>query len=59
MAKYKKGVQWLKEVLFASQLSADRIRVKANKLINSIGEAKRSGPKLLQLMFNDVVFKKG
>ncbi|XP_027214952.2 uncharacterized protein C05D11.1 isoform X2 [Penaeus vannamei] len=58
MPKYRKGVQWLKEVLFASQLSADRIRVKANKLINSIGEAKRSGPKLLQLMFNDVVFKK-
>lgn len=57
MPKYRKGVQLLREVLFSLQLSTDRIRVKANKLINSIGEAKRSGPKLLELMFNDVVFK--
>lgn len=58
MDKYKQGVKWLHEVLFESVLGADRMRVKANKLINSIGEYKRSGPKLLQLMFNDVTFKK-
>ncbi|XP_064101551.1 uncharacterized protein C05D11.1-like [Macrobrachium nipponense] len=58
MEKYARGVGWLQDVLFKSIFSAERIRVKANKLINSIGEYKRSGPALLQLMFNDVTFQK-
>lgn len=59
MAQYEKGVQWLKEALFRSQFVAQRVRVKANKLINSIGDRKRSGPKLLDLMFHNIVFKNG
>ncbi|KAK7070200.1 hypothetical protein SK128_011894, partial [Halocaridina rubra] len=58
MEKYVRGVQWLREILFSTQFNADRIRVKANKLLNSIGEYKRSGSKILQLMYNDVNFKK-
>ncbi|XP_069192343.1 uncharacterized protein C05D11.1 isoform X2 [Procambarus clarkii] len=57
MSKYIRGVQWLHEILFKSQFTAQRVKVKATKLINSIGENKRDGPKVLQLMFNDVVFK--
>ncbi|XP_050697306.1 uncharacterized protein C05D11.1-like isoform X1 [Eriocheir sinensis] len=58
MAQYEKGVQWLREALFRSQFVGQRVRVKANKLINSIGDRKRSGPKLLDLMFHNIVFKK-
>lgn len=57
MAQYEKGVQWLREALFRSQFVGQRVRVKANKLINSIGDRKRSGPKLLDLMFHNIVFK--
>lgn len=57
MPKYKKGVQWLKEALYKSQFVGQRVKVKANKLVNSIGDLKRSGPKLLNLMFNNIIFK--
>ncbi|XP_069943754.1 uncharacterized protein C05D11.1 isoform X1 [Cherax quadricarinatus] len=57
MPKYERGVQWMHEILFKSQFSAHRVKVKATKLINSIGENKRNGPKVLQLMFHDVVFR--
>ncbi|XP_045129577.1 uncharacterized protein C05D11.1-like [Portunus trituberculatus] len=56
MAKYKKGVQWLKEALYKSQFVGQRVKVKTNKLVNSIGDLKRSGPKLLNLMFNNIIF---
>lgn len=59
MAKYERGIQLLHDVLFKSQFTAQRVRVKANKLINSIGEKKRNGPTLLQLMFHDLAFQNG
>ncbi|KAK7023549.1 hypothetical protein SK128_010060 [Halocaridina rubra] len=59
MEKYVRGVQWLREILFNTQFNADRIRVKVNKLLNSLGEYKRSASKIMWLMFNDVMFKKG
>lgn len=57
MAKYERGVQLLQEILFKSQFTAQRVKVKASKLINSIGEKKRDGPTLLQLMFHDLAFR--
>ena len=59
MGQYKKGIQWLKEALFSSQFVGQRVKVKANKLVNSIGDLKRSGPQLLNLMFNNIIFKHG
>lgn len=57
MAQYEKGIQWLKEALYKSQFVGQRVKVKANKLVNSIGDLKRSGPKLLDVMFYSIVFK--
>lgn len=59
MAQYEKGIQWLKEALYKSQFVGQRVKVKANKLVNSIGDLKRSGPKLLDVMFYSIVFKNG
>ncbi|KAG7174925.1 Peptidase M16 inactive domain and insulinase-containing protein [Homarus americanus] len=57
MSKYEKGVQWMHDILFKSRFTTQRVKVKANKLVNSIGESKRSGPTLLQLMFHGVAFR--
>lgn len=59
MAKYERGVQWLREILFQSRFTSQRVQVKAKKLINSIGKNKRSGPKVAELMFHGVAFKNG
>ncbi|KAK3859607.1 hypothetical protein Pcinc_034292 [Petrolisthes cinctipes] len=57
MGKYERGIQWLREILFQSQFTTERVQVKAKKLINSIGKSKRSGPKVAELMFHNVAFK--
>ena len=36
MEKYVRGVEWLKEILYGIQFSADRLLVVANKMINDV-----------------------
>lgn len=59
MPRYEKGVQWVKDILFRVSFEQENINVKATKLLNSIGDHKREGDVILNLMYNDVVFKNG
>lgn len=42
-AKFEKGVQWLREILYKTVFTKDRIEVIAQKIINEVAQAKRSG----------------
>lgn len=42
-AKYAKGVEWLYDLLWRTQLSVDRIKVNAAKIAQSLPEQKRDG----------------
>ena len=49
----------MKNVLQSVIIDPERIKVKASKLLNTVGDLKRSGAKMLTLMTNQIIFKPG
>ncbi|XP_063960885.1 uncharacterized protein C05D11.1-like [Lytechinus pictus] len=52
--KYSKGVQWLQEILFQVQFTADRIKIVAQKMINDVAKLKRDGRTLALTVLRDI-----
>lgn len=42
-AKFEKGVQWMREILYKTVFTKERIEIIAQKIINEVAQAKRSG----------------
>ncbi|ORZ20228.1 Metalloenzyme, LuxS/M16 peptidase-like protein [Absidia repens] len=42
-SKYEKAVQWLQDILWNTQFTAERLKVVANQILNDIPQAKRDG----------------
>jgi Zn-dependent M16 (insulinase) family peptidase len=42
-SQYQKGVQWLHELLYCSQFTAERLSIAAKKILKDISRQKRSG----------------
>lgn len=42
-AKFEKGVQWLREILYRTVFTKERLEVIAQKIVNEVARAKRSG----------------
>ncbi|CAO3618389.1 unnamed protein product [Cunninghamella blakesleeana] len=40
---YEKAVKWLKDILWSTQFTAERLKVVANQILNDIPQAKRDG----------------
>ncbi|XP_071154933.1 uncharacterized protein C05D11.1-like [Mytilus edulis] len=57
--KYLKGIQWLKDILFHTQFTAERLKIVAQKMANSIASLKRSGFKVVRTAFLDLTYTKG
>lgn len=55
--KYEKGVQWVRDILFNTVFTAERIRVCAAKLANDITQAKRMGENILFSLLKCIVYK--
>ncbi|XP_043257873.1 uncharacterized protein C05D11.1-like [Colletes gigas] len=58
MEKYEKGVQWIKELLYETELTPDRLKIIAAKMVNNVGQFKRKGNKIVSdlmkgLMYNE------
>ncbi|CAH1271971.1 Hypp4744 [Branchiostoma lanceolatum] len=57
MEKYTKGVQWLRELLFQTQFTVDRLKIIATKMANDVARQKRSGAKVASTIINDMNFQ--
>jgi len=53
---FEKGIQWLRELLYCVQFTAERIKIVGNRIINDIPSAKRNGKKVAQALINDIYF---
>lgn len=45
-AKYKRGIDWLRELLYQTQFTVDRIQIIATKMANDVSQIKRKGNKV-------------
>jgi Zn-dependent M16 (insulinase) family peptidase len=55
-AKYATAVRWVRRLLYQTKLTADRVRVLAAKMENSVSELKREGSKVTSMLMNSVLF---
>ena len=54
-SKYQTAVSWVRKLLFQTRLTAERARVLATKMENSVSELKRRGSKVVSIMMNSVM----
>ena len=55
-AKYPDAVAWIRKLLYQTVFKAERVRVLATKMENSVAELKRRGSKVVSIMMNSVLF---
>ena len=55
-AKYPEAVGWVHKLLYRTKLTADRTKVLATKMENSVSELKRKGSKVVGIMMNTLLF---
>lgn len=58
-AKYKRGVEWLRELLYQSEFTADRIHIIATKMSNDVAQTKRKGNKVAADLLKGLCYVKG
>jgi len=56
--KYNKAVEWIQDVLFNLQFSAERLKIVANKIINDVANYKRSGRSIVSALMHNISFSK-
>jgi Zn-dependent M16 (insulinase) family peptidase len=56
--KYDVGIAWLRDVLFNSEFTKERLEVTLAKVQQSLPELKRDGNTVARSVFNDLVFDK-
>lgn len=57
--KFEKGIQWLSDILYNTVLVAERLEIGANKMINAVAQAKRSGKDIAAYIMKGLVYSKG
>ncbi|XP_001603808.1 uncharacterized protein C05D11.1 [Nasonia vitripennis] len=58
LAKYSKGVRWIKDLLYRSQLISERLKIIASKIINDVAQMKRKGKKVVDDLMKSLIYKK-
>lgn len=58
-AKFEKGVQWLQEILYKTVLTAERMEINANKMVNAVAQAKRSGRDVATYVMKSLCYSEG
>ncbi|XP_067661811.1 uncharacterized protein C05D11.1-like [Haliotis asinina] len=56
--RYNQGVTWLKELLYQTQFTADRLKIIVNRMTNDIAAYKRSGYRVIRTVINEILYKK-
>lgn len=58
MEKYEKGVQWIKELLYETKLTPDRLKITAAKMVNDVAQFKRQGNKIVNDLMQGLIYNK-
>ncbi|XP_060071887.1 uncharacterized protein C05D11.1-like isoform X2 [Ylistrum balloti] len=56
--KYEKGIQWMKELLYRSKVTVDRLKIVAQRLASDVASSKRKGIKVVRTVVGDMVYHK-
>ncbi|XP_017886890.1 uncharacterized protein C05D11.1-like [Ceratina calcarata] len=56
--KYDNGVQWIKELLYESKLTPDRLKIIAAKMVNDVAQAKRRGNGVVIELMKGLLYNK-
>ncbi|XP_073987977.1 uncharacterized protein C05D11.1-like [Rhodnius prolixus] len=56
--KYKKGISWIREILYQTVLTEDRVKILAAKIVNNVAEVKRSGNSMVYDIMRGLMFNK-
>lgn len=59
MSKYPKGVQWIKELLYDTKFTPERLKIIASKLLNEITQCKKAGNKITGDLMRGMIYNKG
>ena len=59
LSKYAKGVNWIKELLYQTEFTAERLKVTGAKIINDVAQVKRRGNKVVGDLLKGLLYKKG
>jgi len=59
LEKYEKGVQWIKELLYDTELIVDKLKVVATKMSNDVAQLKRKGYQVVNDLMNGLMYNKG
>jgi len=57
-SKYDTGIAWLRDVLFQSEFTKERLEVTLAKVQQSLPEMKRDGSSMARSVFNDLAYDK-
>lgn len=57
-SKYKKGLNWIRELLYQTKFTADRIKVIALKMSNAVAQTKRSGRRIVSYAVKNLWYSK-
>ncbi|KAK2579672.1 hypothetical protein KPH14_011595 [Odynerus spinipes] len=57
-SKYQKGVQWIKELLYETELISDRLKIIATKMINDVAQVKRQGSRIVKDLMKSLTYNK-
>lgn len=52
-------MNWLKELIYNTVFTTERLKVLATKMNNDVAQSKRSGSKIVDDLMKDMYFKKG
>ncbi|XP_044752458.1 uncharacterized protein C05D11.1-like [Coccinella septempunctata] len=55
-SNFQKGLEWLKDILYNTVFTADRLKVTAKKMLNSVAQAKRSGSDMVSYAMKALCF---
>lgn len=58
-SNFQKGLKWLRDILYNTVFTADRLKVTAKKMLNSVAQAKRSGHDMVSYAMKALCFSEG
>ncbi|XP_046735682.1 uncharacterized protein C05D11.1-like [Diprion similis] len=56
--KYEKGIQWIRELLYETELTPERLRIIAAKIVNEVAQVKRKGNKVVGDLMKGLIYSK-
>ncbi|XP_076642310.1 uncharacterized protein C05D11.1 [Halictus rubicundus] len=56
--KYSDGVRWIKELLYDTELTSNRLKIIATKMVNDVAQVKRKGSKVVGDLMKGLLYNK-